>query len=112
VRGGGVFTLLGEGFNDVAVYRSSNLLSLGLQTVLLHPHDSQNLAFSKLAKILPLLEKLKTNCQQFGVFHKNLSMDESVVAYRGLHSAKQFMKGKPVKFEYIMWMLCSVERFP
>jgi len=34
-----------------------------------------------LAKVLPLLEKLKTNCQQFDVFHKNLSIDESVVPY-------------------------------
>ena len=66
---------------------------------------------SKLAKVLPLLEKLNTNCQQFGVFHKNLSIDESVVPYRGLHSAKQFLKGKPVQFWYKMWMLCSVHGF-
>jgi len=29
-----------------------------------------------LQKILPLLEKLKINCQQFGAFHKNLCIDE------------------------------------
>jgi len=46
------------------------------------------------------------------VFHKNLSIDESMVPYRGLHSAEQFMKGKPVKFGYIMWTLCSVDGFP
>jgi len=44
-----------------------------------------------MAKVLPLLEKLKTNCQQFDMFHKNLIIDESMVPYRGLHSAKQFI---------------------
>jgi len=44
--------MLGEGFIDAAVQRSSNLLSLGLQTILLHPHDNKKLAFSQ--KVLPL----------------------------------------------------------
>jgi len=35
-----------------------------------------------------------------------------MVPYRGLRSVKQFMKGKPVKFGYIMWMVCSVDGFP
>jgi len=64
----------------------------------LHIADNDNLAQSKVAKVLPLLELLRTNCQQFGMFHKNLSIDESMVPYRGLHSAKQYIKGKPVKF--------------
>jgi len=79
VCGGVVFTVVVEGFTDASVWRSSILLSLGFQTVLLHPYDNQNLPSSKLAKVLPLLEKLKSNCQQFGVFHKNLSINESMV---------------------------------
>ena len=77
----------------------------------LHIADSHNLAQSKVAKVLPLLELLRTNCQQFGVFHKNLSIDESMVPYRGLHSAKQYIKGKPVKFGYQLWMLCSSDKY-
>ena len=46
------------------------------------------------------------------MFHKNLSIDESMVPYGGLHSTKEFMKGKPVKIGYIMWTLCSVDGFP
>ena len=65
-----------------------------------------------MTKILPLLEKLKTNCQQFGIFHQFLSIDESTIPYRGLHSAKQFVKGKPVKFGNKMWMFCSADDFP
>jgi len=47
-----------------------------------------------------------------GVFHKNLSTDELMVPYRGLRSAKQFIKGKPVKFGHKMWMLSIVDGFP
>ena len=78
----------------------------------LHIADNHNLAQSKVAKVLPLLDLLKVNCQQFGVFHKSLSIDESMVPYRGLHSAKQYIKGKPVKFGYKLWMLCSSDGFP
>ena len=73
----------------------------------LHIADNHSLAQSKVAKVLPLLNLLRTNCQQFGVFHKNLSIDDSMVPYRGLHSAKQYIKDKPVKFCYKLWMLCS-----
>ena len=78
----------------------------------LHVAENHNLAQSKVAKVLPLLELLRTNCQQFGVFHKNLSIDESMVPYRGLHSAKQYIKGKPVKSGYKLWMLCSSDGYP
>jgi len=47
-----------------------------------------------------------------GVFHKNLSTDELMVPNRGLRSTKQFIKGKPVKFGYKMWMLSIVDGFP
>ena len=35
-----------------------------------------------------------------------------MLPYRGLHSAKQYIKGKPVKFCYKLWMLCSSDGFP
>ena len=73
----------------------------------LHIANNHNLAQSKVAKVLPLLKLLRTICEQFGVFHKNLSINEFMLPYSGLHSAKQYSKGKPVKFGYKLWMLCS-----
>ena len=78
----------------------------------LHIADNHSLAQSKVAKALPLLELLRTDCQQFGVFHKNLSINKSMVPYRGLRSAKQYIKGKPVKFGYKLWMLCNSDGYP
>ena len=78
----------------------------------LHLADNSNLASSKMAKVLPLLEMLKKNCQQFGVFHEFLSIDESMIPYHGHHSAKQFIRSKPVRFGYKMWMLCGADGYP
>ena len=78
----------------------------------LHIADNANLAKSKVAKVLPLFNMLKERCQQFGVFDELLSVDESMVPYRGLHSAKQYMRNKPVKFGYKVWMLCSARGYP
>ncbi|KAK9745451.1 Transposase IS4 [Popillia japonica] len=44
---------------------------------------------------------------QFAIFSDNLSIDEEMVPYFGKHSAKMFLKGKPVRFRYRLWCLCS-----
>lgn len=77
-----------------------------------HVADNNNLGDSKMAKILPLLQMLKDNCQKHGVFHEFLSIDESMIPYRGRHSAKQFIRNKPVRFGYKMWMMCSADGYP
>ncbi|CAB4060675.1 unnamed protein product [Lepeophtheirus salmonis] len=48
----------------------------------LHISDNENLAHSKVAKMFPLFDMLRNNCQQFGVFHEQLSIDGSMVPYR------------------------------
>lgn len=45
--------------------------------------------------------------QQHGIFHRNLSVDESMVKYFGHHPCKQFMRGKPIRFGYKNWTMCS-----
>nr|CAI5822387.1 unnamed protein product [Callosobruchus analis] len=47
-------------------------------------------------KIRPLMNKLNKKFQQFGIFHKDLSIDEAMIKYFGHHSSKQFIRGKPV----------------
>lgn len=44
---------------------------------------------------------------QFGVFYEHLSIDETMVPYFGRHSAKMFIRGKPIRFGYKLWALCS-----
>ena len=78
----------------------------------LHIADNSNLTQSKLAKIMPVYERLKENCLRFGFFHQLLSIDESMVPYRGLHSTRQYIKCKPVKLGSKIWMFCSLDSYP
>ncbi|KAB0803076.1 hypothetical protein PPYR_00046 [Photinus pyralis] len=61
----------------------------------------------KMSKIRPLMSLLNQKFQQWGVFHQNLSIDEAMVKFFGRHSSKQYIKGKPVRFGYKNWALCS-----
>ena len=45
--------------------------------------------------------------QQSGIFETYLSVDEEMVPYFGRHSAKMFLRGKPVRFGFKLWCLCS-----
>ena len=66
----------------------------------------------KLAKLRPFLEIFQENLLQFGVFEKDLSLDEQMVPYYGKHSCKMYIKGKAVKFGFKIWVLASSQGFP
>ena len=79
----------------------------------IHFADNQNLEVgNKVAKIAPLYTALNEAFVQFGVFHEDLSVDESMVPYFGRHSSKQFIRGKPIRFGYKLWSLCGADGFP
>ncbi len=67
------------------------------------PQDNTN----KLIKLQPLIDYLKEAWIQFGIFETNISIDEQMVPYFGNNSLKQFLKGKPVRYGFKIWMMCS-----
>lgn len=73
-----------------------------------HVADNNKLENSKVAKIIPFLHMLRDNCQKHGIFHEFLSTDESI----NHHSAKQFIRNKPIRFDYKMWMMFSADGYP
>jgi hypothetical protein len=46
------------------------------------------------------------------IFSFSLSIDEQMVPHFGRHSCKMYIKGKPVKFGFKLWCLCSSEGYP
>jgi DNA excision repair protein ERCC-6 len=44
---------------------------------------------------------------QYFLLQQNLSIDESMIPYYGRHGAKQFIRGKPVRFGFKMWVLAT-----
>ena len=57
----------------------------------LHLADNDNLRPVKFAKVLPLYDAANRSLKQFGFLHSSLSIDEQMIPYFGLHSAKQTM---------------------
>ena len=74
--------------------------------------NNNDLGPSKCAKVIPIYDIMNRNLRQFGVFANDLSIDESMVPYSGRHSTKQFIRGKPIRFGYKLWALCSSDGYP
>ena len=78
----------------------------------LHLNDNTaNMQNDKLFKIRPYTDMLNSKFSKFGIFSHNLSIDEQMIPYFGRHSCKMFMKGKPVKFGFKAWCLCSSDGY-
>lgn len=74
----------------------------------IHLSDNKNSDKSdKFAKLRPLIDALNEKFMQFGIFSRHLSIDEEMVPYFGRHSAKMFIKNKPVRFGFKLWCLCT-----
>lgn len=73
----------------------------------LHINDNTQINDDRMYKVRPLMDMLNKNFQQWGIFHQALSIDEAMVKYYGHHSAKQFIRGKPCRFGFKNWSLCS-----
>ena len=79
----------------------------------LHVCDNDKLSSDdKWAKLHPLFDVVNTNLIQFGVFAKHLRVDEQMVPYFRRHSSKIFISGKPIRFGYKNWVLCSGDGYP
>jgi hypothetical protein len=70
----------------------------------LHFNDNTAIDSDRYYKVRPIYKLLNESLQQFGVFSEYLSIDERMVRYFGRHGCKMYMKGKPVKFGYKLWI--------
>jgi len=60
-------------------------------------------------KVRPLFTQLNRTAKTFVRQNKNVSIDEGIIKYFGPHPLKQYMKGKPHRFGYKVWMLATAE---
>ena len=79
----------------------------------LHVCDNEKLNVDdKWAKLRPLFDVVNEKLIQFGVFAEHLSIDEQMVPDFGRQSCKMFIRGKPIRFGYKNWVLCSDDGYP
>ena len=70
------------------------------------PKDSLS-SDDKFQKVRLLLSKLNRRFEEFGPIANSFSVDETIVPYYGRHGAKQFIKGKPLRFGFKLWTLAN-----
>ncbi len=58
----------------------------------------------KLYKVRLLLDSLRKSYQEEYIPHKEVSVDEAMIPFKGRLGIKQYMKDKPVKFGIKMWV--------
>ena len=61
-------------------------------------------------KVRPLFETIN-KCNKLLVTPENLSVDETMIPYYGHHRSKQFIRGKPVRFGFKLWSICTTEGY-
>lgn len=98
----------------VANAMSSNRFRFIMQN--LHCSDNANLDIQdKFSKVRPLIDAMNQRFIDLAPQEEYHSLDESMVPYYGRHGAKQFIRGKPIRWGYKFWMgtttLGYVERF-
>lgn len=74
----------------------------------LHLNDNSTLnPDDNLYKLRPLIDMLNTAFSKNEGLDEMLSVDESMIPYYGKHCAKQFIRGKPIRFGFKNWAICS-----
>src|SRR6218665_3051166 len=98
-----------EQADDVSNTAVSSIMSLNrFEEIIRYLHFADNLSLpvgDKLAKVRPLYNMMNKRFLQYFPVEQHLDVDESMIPYYGRHSAKQFIRGKPIRFGYKVWCL-------
>lgn len=73
--------------------------------------NTQAQGTDRLYKIRPLITHLNEAFLKHGGIDENLSIDESMIPYYGRHYAKQYIRGKPIRFGFKNWALNSSDGY-
>ncbi len=98
-----------EQTNDVANAAVSSIMSLSrFEEILRYLHFADNLNLppdDKMAKVRPLFDMMNERYLKLWPVEQDVNVDESMIPYFGRHSAKQFIRGKPIRFGFKVWCL-------
>ena len=61
----------------------------------------------KLHKVRPLLDHIRPKCKELYSADVNVSVDERMVKSKGRSGIRQYIKNKPVKFGFKLWVLAE-----
>jgi len=71
------------------------------------PSKPEDPDFDKYWKVRPLFAHINNTARSLVRISEHVSIDEGMIKYFGPHPLKQFIRGKPVRFGYKMWILAN-----
>ena len=80
----------------------------------LHVNDNLNIPEGnkdKLYKLRPLIEAINNKYRKLYNVSRRLSVDESMILFKGRHSIKQYNPMKPIKRGYKLWMRADMDGY-
>jgi hypothetical protein len=75
-------------------------------------NDITNDKTNRFMKVQPLFDEMNKNLKQFGIFDRNLALDEQMVSYTGRHPMKQFIRNKPIRWGFKNFLLATSDGYP
>lgn len=72
-----------------------------------NPDPTTEAPNDQLCKVRILLDKLNANCQAYYFPQKYASIDERMVKNKGRFSMCQYIRNKPTKWGFKLWVLCD-----
>ena len=73
----------------------------------LHFRDNGEIDNDIYYKVRPIFDNLNKGSKFFLPGSHKFSVDEIMIPYFGRHSTKQYIRGKPVRYGYKVWSLCT-----
>ena len=61
-------------------------------------------------KVCPMFDSLNSNFKKYFTTN-NYSIDETMIPYYEKHGTKQFIRGKPIPFDFKLWCLASPDEY-
>ena len=77
----------------------------------LHFRDNAKIDKDGYYKVRPIFDNLNEACGKLVFLSADgkFSVDESMIPYYGRHSSKQYIRGKPIRFGFKVWSLCTAD---
>ncbi len=96
--------------DDVPKLLSNSIRCNRFEAILhaIHMNDNSKIDQNdRLYKLRPFIELIENRFLEHAPAEEYLSIDESMIPYYGRHYAKQFIRGKPIRFGFKNWALCT-----
>lgn len=73
----------------------------------LHFRDNAHIDDDAYYKVRPIFDNLNRNNTMWFSDEEKFSVDEIMIPYFGRHSSKQYIHGKPIRYGFKVWSLCT-----